>query len=106
MRLIVALLVGCTATTIAKPQPKPVVTAPAPTTTTVDIDGVAVDAVPFVPARYANRTDISIHVTREGTTVESTTARASFVVTFSKDSVTGCRDIRGSESRGFRSHRA
>jgi hypothetical protein len=89
------LLLGCAGAQqpIAPPVPaKPTPSvAPKPMTEVVEIDGTKVEAVPFVATRYANRTDIAVHVTREATTVESTTAKSSFVLSFGDGTVTGCR---------------
>lgn len=93
--LPLALVLGCApAAPAAKPAAKPNAVASIEPVTPrfVDVAGARVEAVPFAPGRYANRTDVMVNVTREGKTRESTTARSSFVLAFAADgSVAGCR---------------
>lgn len=90
MRWVPVALFACS----APPTPKVVPPASPAVTRAVDVGGVRVEVVSFAGGRYANRTDLSVQATREGTTRESTTARSSFVLTFSAGSVTGCRGQR------------
>ena len=95
-----ALLAACGAKSERRPEnPKaapPI--ASVRSVRSVDVGGVSVEAGAFVPARYANRTDLAVHVTREGKTTETTIAHSSFILDFAATTVTGCRGQRVSSS--------
>jgi hypothetical protein len=90
--LALTIVLGCTRPTPERAIADQPTVKPAPAPRFVDLEGTRLEVVPFAPSRYANRTDVSVHATREGTTIENTTGRASFVLAFATEgTVTGCR---------------